>query len=433
MTEPASSHPPRLVAVTREIEPVEDLLEHASPDRPLVWLRRGDGLVGTGEALRIGVGGRDRWSPPAGATAPVIADVWRAIAAAAEVDDPLGLPGTGLVAFGSFAFDAHSESSSRLIVPEVVIGRHAGRFWRTTVHVTGEPAPRAPDPAPWGPYWSATLGPGALDPAAYQRAVRGGLAAIEAGTVSKVVLARDLAGTIPAGSDLRRLARALASGYPDTWSYAVDGLIGASPETLVTVSAGVATARVLAGTTPRGADADADVAASLALSTSAKDLDEHQYAVQSVLGALRPHTTALSASEQPFALKLPNVWHLATDVEGDVAGNASALDLVAVLHPTAAVAGTPTRAALEVIRRLEPFDRGRYAGPVGWVDAHGDGEWAIALRCAQIDLDTGTGDADRATIGLRAFAGAGIVAGSDPEAELVETRVKFRPIVDALA
>ena len=126
------------------------------------------------------------------------------------------------------------------------------------------------------------------------------------------------------------------------------------------------------------------------------------------------------------------MFHLATDVEGELSGGASALDLVAVLHPTAAVAGTPTDAALEVIRRLEPFDRGRYAGPVGWVDAKGDGEWAIALRCAQFDLHAASADG-RGRIPLSAHAGAGIVAGSDPEAELLETRVKFRPIVDALA
>jgi menaquinone-specific isochorismate synthase len=187
---------------------------------------------------------------------------------------------------------------------------------------------------------------------------------------------------------------------------------------------------VLAGTAPRGADADADTAASLALATSAKDQDEHLYAVKSVLSSLRPHTSALASSEQPFTLKLPNVFHLATDVEGELSDGASALDLIAALHPTAAVAGTPTDAALDVIRRLEPLGRGRYAGPVGWIDAHGDGEWAIALRCAQFDLDT----ADAAgRIPLRAHAGAGIVAGSDPEAELLETRVKFRPIVDALA
>src|SRR4029077_19251778 len=125
-----------------------------------------------------------------------------------------------------------------------------------------------------------------------------------------------------------------------------------------------------------------------------------------------------------FVLELPNLWHLATDVAGELADHASSLDLVASLHPTAAVAGTPTDAAIRLIRRLEPFDRGRYAGPVGWVDANGDGEWAIALRCAQIS------ETDPHQI--RLFAGCGIVAGSDPAAELAESNAKLIPMRESL-
>jgi menaquinone-specific isochorismate synthase len=422
VSDPQQLPTPRLRVVTREIDPLEDVLSYTSPSHPTYWNRRGDVMAAYGEAAAFVTTG-----DPAEAG---VAQWWRAVAADAEIDDPVGLPGTGLIAFGSFAFDPQSSARSILSVPWLVVARRGGRSWVTRItHVGDDRSDAMPQRTEYGPHWSATLGPGALDPSGYQDAVRGGLAAIASGEVSKVVLARDLAGSLPAGSDLRRLARALATGYPDCWTFAVDGLIGASPETLVTVSGGTVTARVLAGTTPRGADADADTAASLALATSAKDQDEHLYAVQSVLAALRPHTSALAASEQPFLLKLPNVFHLATDVEGDLVGGASALDLVAALHPTAAVAGTPTDAALAVIRRLEPFDRGRYAGPVGWVGANGDGEWAIALRCAQFDLDDTSGDG----IPLRAHAGAGIVAGSDPEAEMLETRVKFRPIVDALA
>jgi menaquinone-specific isochorismate synthase len=131
---------------------------------------------------------------------------------------------------------------------------------------------------------------------------------------------------------------------------------------------------------------------------------------------------AITPSELPFTLKLPNLWHLATDIEMQLGDDASALDLVAALHPTAAVAGSPRDAALELIAELEPFDRGRYAGPVGWIDHDGDGEWVIALRCARID-DDGS---------LTAYAGAGIVIDSDPDSELAETRMKFRPIADAL-
>ena len=136
--------------------------------------------------------------------------------------------------------------------------------------------------------------------------------------------------------------------------------------------------------------------------------------------ALGDRATGLTASAAPFPLALPNLWHLASDVTGELTGDASCLDLVAVLHPTAAVAGYPTAAAVAAIAELEPFDRVRYAGPVGWVDGNGDGEWAIALRCAQV---TGTE--------VRAFAGAGIVAGSDPAQELAETTLKLRPITEA--
>lgn len=409
---------------TREIDPVEDLLAFADPARPLAWLRRGDGIVAVGdgvvETIRV----------PAG-TAPLrsaaIADAWRELAQDAEVDDGLGLPGSGLVAFGALTFDEDSAADSVLIVPSLVIGRHSGRTWLTRIRFSSSAG--AADHAAtreYGPHWAGTVGPGAQSPQGYQESVRQALGRIADGELSKVVLARDLTGSIPAGSDLRRLVRALSTGYPDTWAFAVDGLIGASPETLVTVQQRTVTARVLAGTIGRGADADADTAASAHLASSTKDLDEHEYAVQSVLASLRPHTRVLAASEQPFLLKLPNLFHLATDVEGELADGGSSLDLVGALHPTAAVAGTPTSAAIAAIRELEPFDRGRYAGPVGWVDAAGNGEWAIALRCAQFSPAA-------TEITVTAYAGAGIVAGSDPESEMLETRVKFRPLVDALA
>lgn len=413
---------------TREIDPIEDPLAYADPDRPLAWLRRGDGIVAVGADLVHTV------RVPAG-TSPLrsaaIADAWRTLTANADVDDPLNLPGTGLVAFGALAFDEESAADSVLIVPSLVIGRHRGRTWLTSIRTpetdaADDVAGAHPATRPYGPHWAGTVGPGAQSPQGYQDSVRAALARIADGELSKVVLARDLTGSIPTGSDLRRLVRALSTGYPDTWAFAVDGLIGASPETLVTVQDRSVTARVLAGTIGRGADADADTSASAHLASSTKDLDEHQYAVQSVLAALRPHARALAASEQPFLLKLPNLFHLATDVEGELAEGESSLDLVGALHPTAAVAGTPTRAAIAAIRELEPFDRGRYAGPVGWVDAAGNGEWAIALRCAQFSPA-----ADG--VAVTAYAGAGIVAGSDPESELLETRVKFRPLVDALA
>jgi len=178
--------------------------------------------------------------------------------------------------------------------------------------------------------------------------------------------------------------------------------------------------RSLPGCSP-AAPPEAPTPSAVALATSPKDLDEHEYALQSLLTSLRPHSKNVTTSELPFTLKLPNVWHLASDVEGTLSDGSSSLDLIAALHPTAAVAGTPTKAALAIIDELEPFDRARYAGPVGWVGQSGDGEWAIALRSAEI-ADNGD---------ITAFAGAGILSGSDALMELAETKMKFRPIVEA--
>ncbi|MBS1908018.1 MAG: chorismate-binding protein [Actinobacteria bacterium] len=422
-----------MVVQTREFDLADDLVAYADPSDPRAWLRRGDGIVAVGSetarVVRVGAGDDPRTAR--------LTRAWDRIRSSARIDDAVRLPGTGLVAFAALVFDETSAADSVLVVPRTVIGRHGGRTWITRILDDSDGGsaddPRldaVPQPATFGPHWAGTLGPGAQTAQGYQASVRRALDAIADGRYDKVVLARDLVGTAPTGSDLRRLVRALSTEYPDTWTYAVDGLIGACPETLVTVQDGVVTARVLAGTTPRGADAPTDARAAADLADSPKDNDEHGFAVRSVIASLAPHTTALDAEGGPFILELPNLFHLATDVRARLSDGASALDLAAALHPTAAVAGTPTDVAIAAIRELEPFDRGRYAGPVGWIDADGNGEWSIALRCAQFDV---TGSDPGAPIPLTAYAGAGIVAGSDPESELLETRVKFRPIVDALA
>ena len=420
VTEPLSL--PILQATTREIDPVDALL-FADPADPLAWTRKGDGLVAAGpDLLHIDVAEEGRIA--------ALADLWRALSQAAHVHDEVRVPGTGLIGFGTFAFDDASERPSTLIVPSALVGWRGGRAWLTRIRVADTPAQLAePAPVDLGGAWSATLGPGAMDPPAHEAAVRRALAVIEAGTAEKIVIARDLVGTVPAGADLRRLLRSLATDYPDTWTFAVDGLIGASPETLVTVRDGAVSARVLAGTHARGAGLHEDQLVSSELRASTKNSAEHRFAVDSVLDTLRPHVSDLRAADEPFALELPNLWHLATDVSGTLSDGASALDLVRAMHPTAAVAGTPTHRAIEEIRRIEPFDRGRYAGPVGWIDGDGDGEWAIALRSAQFDpLEPAA-----TTRTVSAHAGGGIVRGSVPDAELDETRLKFRPIVDALA
>jgi menaquinone-specific isochorismate synthase len=182
---------------------------------------------------------------------------------------------------------------------------------------------------------------------------------------------------------------------------------------------------VLAGTIRRTGDDASDLALAARLARSSKDLEEHEYAVRSVAQALAPHCTTTNVPDAPFVLHLANVMHLATDVTGVLADGSSSLELAAALHPSAAVCGTPTASAAALIDELEGMDRDRYAGPVGWMDAEGDGEWGIALRCARLD----PADPRRA----RLFAGCGIVAGSDPEAELGESDAKLVPMRDALA
>lgn len=377
------------------------------------WVRRGEGLVGWGELARLEVTG-----PGALAEA---AQWWASLSAGLDVDDRAGVPGSGPVVFASIAFDP-AAGTSVFVVPEVVVGRRAGVAWLTTTGSAGQ-APAVPAVAP------AALGrlryaDGALDSASWCARVAAAVARIDAGELAKVVLARDLLVRADAPLDGRVLLARLADRFPDCWTFAVDGLLGATPELLLRRTGRELSSRVLAGTAPRGAGAE-DARLAAGLLASAKDRAEHALAVDSVVRALRPYCTALRAPEEPRLLTLANVRHLATDVTGvQRPGGAGLLDLVGAMHPTAAVCGTPTAAAATVIGELEGMDRGRYAGPVGWLDARGDGEFGLALRCAELSAD------DPAA--ARLFAGCGIVAGSDPAAELAETQAKFAAFQAAL-
>ena len=238
------------------------------------------------------------------------------------------------------------------------------------------------------------------------------------------MLAQDLFATAAEPIDVRALLRRLADRYPDCFTFACDGMVGATPELLIRQTGRQVSALVLAGTTPRGGNPAEDEALGTELLASAKNTEEHAYAVASMREALEPLCDELDSQPRPTLIKLPNLQHLGTWVRGTLAANGtprSALGLAATVHPTAAVCGTPTGVALELIRELEHMDRERYAGPVGWVDAEGNGEWGIALRCAQLSGRS-----------ARLFAGCGIVAGSEPAAELAEAQVKFRPMRGAL-
>ncbi|MEU8280119.1 isochorismate synthase MenF [Microbispora bryophytorum] len=397
-----------LVVRTVAVSDPDDLLARLPDAAPYAWIRHGEGLVGWGEAARAAV--------PAGPGRFDWARGWlSSLFAGALIEDEVGVPGSGPVAFGSFTFDGHAPGTV-LVVPRVVLARRDGRAWLTTI---GDSAfdlfspPREPG--------RIRYADGSLTAAQWEHRVARAVRRIKDGMVDKVVLARDLTAVAERDIDPRVLLERLAERYPECYTFSVDGLVGATPELLVRHTGQAVESLVLAGTTARGGGPADDAARGAALYASEKDRHEHAYAVASVREALAPLCSALNVPDEPELLVLPNVQHLASRVTGRLSDGASVLDVVAAMHPTAAVGGTPTGAALGVIRELEGMDRGGYAGPVGWIDSRGDGEWGIALRCAYVS-------------GRRArlFAGCGIMAGSDPAAELAEAQAKLRVMRYAL-
>jgi len=385
-----------------------DLLARLPQSPAFAWIRHGEGLVGWGEAVRLEVPpGQDGFAWARARLATLFAE--------ARIEDELRVPGSGPVAFGSFTFDPRRPGSV-LVVPEVVLAKRNGLAWLTTIG-GGSPSAVTPRVDPGRIRYED----GSLTAAEWGERVAQTVARIRSGRLEKVVLARDLVARADRLIDVRVLLDRLARRYPDCYTFSCDGLVGSTPELLVRHTGSRIESLVLAGTTQRGADAADDAARGAALFASRKDRHEHACAVASVREALAPLCSWLQVPEEPELLVLPNVQHLASPITGRLADGASVLDVVAAMHPTAAVGGTPTGTALELIREIEGMDRGRYAGPVGWIDARGDGEWGIALRCAAVS-------GNRA----RLFAGCGIMGDSDPEAELAEAQAKFRAMRYAL-
>ena len=400
-----------IVTTTRVADPGELVRQLPSPAAASAWVHHGDGLVGWGEAARLTL--------PAGVDRFAAGEKWLTeLLDGADVSDEVAVPGTGAVAFGSFTFDPASDGSV-LIVPRVILGRRSGTAWRTTIAAGA--APPAGQAARWVSPSELRWSDGSLTAPEWEQAVAAAVARIRAGEVRKVVLARDLRVQSSAAMDIRVLLARLAARFPGCYTFACAGLVGATPELLIRREGSLVSSLVLAGTMARGGTEADDAALSAALLGSAKNAEEHRYSVESVRQLLTPLCSELTVDETPYLLQMADYQHLATSVSGVLARDASALTLAASLHPTAAICGTPTEAALELIRELEGMDRGRYSGPVGWVDGRGNGEWGIALRCGEID--------GRAA---RLFAGNGIVAGSQPEEELAETETKFRPMRTAL-
>ncbi len=404
----------RLVARTRRVDHDLDLLALAGGDGVL-FERTRTGLAGRGEALRIPLHAADE-----------------ALAAIA-VDDDVKVPGSGPVAFGALPFQPTPDAD--LVVPRVVWARaEDGTRWVT--HIDLPEALEAADAAPT----DGAAPPPSVDPDAVPGTVRvapvrsarwwcdlvaAATAAMrEAGDdgLRKVVLAREVVVEADRPFDRSAILARLRAGYPGCFLFHVDGFLGASPELLVSRAGDVVRAQPMAGTAPRGGEPAADARLAAGLLASPTYRHEHQITIDMVHETLLPWCSYLDYEAEPSVVGVANVQHLATLVEGRLSQPApSVLELVEALHPTPAVNGWPRALATEWILEHEGFDRGRYAGAVGWVDACGNGSWAVSIRCADVD---GT----RA----RVCAGNGIVADSDPATELAETQAKLQALLGTL-
>jgi menaquinone-specific isochorismate synthase len=424
---------PALVARTVAVPEMPDLLDVAGDDG-LMWREEDGGLAAHGTVLRLDL-------PGGLGDASSVGDVRRALEAIV-VEDEVGLPGCGPVAIGALPFDPTAPGT--LVVPRHIVGCRAGQAWVTTVEpVDGDSGPPggqtarpaaelvdrigvgrdAPGAAPNDdPPDEFTLTP-SLPHHLWKARVADALERIEAGEFEKVVLARrvDITANRPfVKSDV--LARLVAL-YPSCMVFSMAGFIGASPELLVARTGDRVVSHPLAGTVARSGDAHADEALVAGLMASPKARREHGYVIDVLAAALRDVCVELEVPDRPSVMSLRNVSHLATRITArlDPRTPLTALELAARIHPTPAVGGNPASVVLPYLQSVEGFDRGRYAGPVGWVDARGDGAWAIGIRSAEVD-------GARASI----FAGNGLVKGSDPADELTETQLKLQALLAAL-
>lgn len=422
------------------------------PTGCLSFVTDGVGVVGWGSWATLRMTGRD---------AARQIEAWFAV----QVEVIRGIDATAdPICFVSLGFAPSDESVA--VIPAVAVTRDEfstrvtgpGRPISTTPLVAHGDEPRPslrtppgslpgsltmPTPMPIAAPGQVSYADSDLSATEFMTAVAQVVARIRAGEAEKVVLAHGLTAFTEFPVDERFLLQHLAERYPSCSVFAVDGLLGASPEMLIRRRGRSITSRVLAGTAwpDRAHDAAGSTQADPPLSAgsaepasthdvaidllaSAKDLEEHMFAVRSVAEVLGPLTAHLDVPDGPSTLELANLTHLATDISGTLNATdpaPSALALAAALHPTAAVGGTPTDVATALIAELEPAPRGRYAAPVGWINARGDGDFAIALRCALVESTSVT-----------MVSGCGIVADSDPASEAREAQVKMLPIRDAL-
>ncbi len=429
---------PVLLAFTREIAPLDAIALYGRTTRAghdaTYWEQpsRGTVVVTAGAARRIETHGAERFGDAAAA--------WRELAGGAVTNRK-----DALVAFAGFAFAGTGDRAPHwrafgdgaLVAPALTY-RATGTRADVTLATMVRPGEDAADVAfALAPLLHAEGNasvtrherpyvieePRDFEP--WAAAVTAITDAIDAGALDKAVLAREVTQRGARGFDITGALARLREGYPACTVFAFhrDGasFLGATPERLVRVEGRKVHATCLAGTAPRGSNAGEDAAAADALMRDAKERREHELVVRMIAGALTPLCREIDVPSQPTIMTMPNVQHLHTPIEGTLAAHAGVLDLVERLHPTPAVGGMPREAALSLIGSHERFDRGWYAGPIGWIDAHGDGEFAVALRSALVHGDE-----------ARLFAGCGIVAGSDPRREYEESAMKLRPMLGAL-
>ncbi|UDY36010.1 isochorismate synthase [Dermatobacter hominis] len=367
-------------------------------------------LWGTGEALRIEVPAP--WPDHVG----VVAKALEAIA-----HEGPQAPGRGPVAFGALPYDRRSAAT--LVVPAFLHGRTSdGDRWTTRIEGPGIPTHEliGDDVAPHRQPGTVVVEGGRVGQ--WVHGVVRAVQHIRQGALTKVVLAREITVTGDGPFDAPTLLRRMRRAAPASFAYSVDGFVGATPELLVSRIGDVVRAHPMAGTLPRTGDPDADARRAGELLGSHKNRVEHQITIDMVHDTLLPWCSYLDAEPEPSIVAAGPVQHLASLVEGRLSQpEPSVLELVAALHPTPAVGGWPRAEALALQAELEGVDRGRYAGPVGWVDAAGNGVFGVGIRGVQLDGAE-----------ARLFAGVGVVAESDPEAELEETRAKAQAVLSAL-
>jgi menaquinone-specific isochorismate synthase len=387
-----------------------DLLAIGGGPGAFLWHTEDLALAGRGVALRV--------EGPAEQMAEVLGTI--------ATNDDVGGPGCGPVLLGALPFD--DRPATRLVIPASVVGRAAdGRTWLTTVAPSGV-TPAALDgldelsalPAIAPPDRFSLVS--ARSHADWSQLVEEAVTAVRAGQLAKVVLAREVlveANRPFVPADILRRLHAL---YPSCMLFAADGFLGASPELLISRRGREVRSQPLAGTVARSGDPRADDRLTRAMMTSTKEREEHRLVVDQVAAGLRPVCERLDVPESPSIVPLRNVSHLGTPIAGRLTSPPPpALELVARLHPTPAIAGSPTGAAASYLKAVEGFDRGHYGGPVGWMDANGDGDWAVGIRCAEVAAHT-----------ARLFAGVGVVADSNPDAELAETQLKLQALLAAV-